>query len=95
MGSANVRTNEAQAARLPMRHQALPGGRRTRASRLGVLHLGSRSGTPEYVAKAKVREWRKLYQEVMGKGKKPADAPEGAGGGGVNDRIAQLKAKLT
>ena len=49
---------------------------------------------PDYVPKAKVTEWRKLYMETLARPKEPAAAPKGAGGEGVPDRIARLKAKL-
>ena len=49
---------------------------------------------PEYVPRAKVTEWRKLYREFVARAKEPAEPPVGAGGDKVHDRIARLKAKL-
>ena len=48
---------------------------------------------PSYVGRPKVREWRKLYAEVMKAGGRPAQ--EGPGqDGDVKDRIARLKERL-
>ena len=48
---------------------------------------------PSYVGRPKVREWRKLYADVMKAGGRPAQ--EGPGqDGDVQDRIARLKERL-
>ena len=47
-----------------------------------------------YVGKAKVRDWKKLYEEARGGSKEPRESPGGGAGDSAPDRVALLKSRL-